>query len=463
MFWSRTVWGGAALSPLRQVLGKALGEDSLRLLEAGIFVLAIVHTFLAPSLHRMGCGRLERARRLESGQQASAANQRMVGELLLFLGHVEVVFGIWVVPLFWILVGVKGWAGAIQRLGLSRDFAEPVFVVAIMAVTSSRPILLCLDRWLQRVAALGRGSVAAWWFFLLTLGTLTGSLVTEAAAMTVTALLLGKRFFSLGPCPALSYATVGLLFANISIGGCLTHFAAPPVFMAARPWGWGTGYMFVHFGAKAIVATVLSSLLYLAVFRKEFARLEAIRRRGPAEQVAPERIPGWITVVHFLFVAWIVAAADTPILCLGGLLFFLSFFRMTRPFQSGLSLRQAVLVGCFLAGLEILGSRQSWWIRPLLERLGETSLLLSVAAIAAFNDNTLVTYLASLIPDLTETSKQTVMAGAMASGGLTVIANAPNPAGQALLSRYFPHGLSPLGLAAGALMPTAIALVLLSP
>ncbi|VVM06642.1 putative Na+/H+ antiporter [Methylacidimicrobium tartarophylax] len=463
MFWSSVISDGASSLPLPQLLWKAAGEEPVRLLGAGIFFLAIVHTFLAPSLHRLGCLRLEQARRLESGQQTSAAKERVVAELLLFLGQVEVVFGLWVIPLFWILVGVKGWAGAIQQLGLSRDFAEAIFVVAIMTVASSQPILLCLDRWLQQVAALGRGSVAIWWFSLLTLGTLTGSLVTEAGAMTVTALLLGKRFFALGPRPALSYATVGLLFANVSIGGCLTHFAAAPVFMAARPWGWGSGYMFVHFGAKAIIATFLSSLLYLAFFWKEFARLEALRCRGSTEEVAPERIPGWITGIHLLFVVWIVAAADTPVLCIGGLLFFLAFLRVTSPFQDEVSLRQAVLVGCFLAGLEILGSQQSWWISPLFERLSETSLLFSISAITAFNDNTLVTYLASLVPGLPESSKQAVMAGAMASGGLTVIANAPNPAGQALLSRFFPNGLSPLGLAAGALAPTAIALVLLRP
>ncbi|MDD2676125.1 MAG: putative Na+/H+ antiporter, partial [Methylacidiphilaceae bacterium] len=222
MFWSSVISETATPLSLPQLLWKAVGEEPLRFVEMGIFFLAILHTFLAPSLHRLGCRRLERAGRLESGQGPTAANQRVVAELLLLLGEVEVVFGFWVIPLFWILVGVKGWAGAIQRLGLSRDFEEAIFVVAVMTVASSRPILLFLDRWLQRVAALGRESVAAWWFSLLTLGALAGSLVTEPGAMTVTALLLGKRFFALGPRPALSYATVGLLFANVSIGGSLT-------------------------------------------------------------------------------------------------------------------------------------------------------------------------------------------------------------------------------------------------
>lgn len=448
---------------LPQLLREAAGEDPLRLLEAGIFFLAIVHAFLAPALHRCGSRRAERASRLAAEQSSKVARERVLADLFLLLGEIEVVFGLWVIPLFWLLVGVKGWDGAIERLGLSRDFAEALFVVAVMTVASSRPILLALDALLRRVAAVGRGSVAAWWFSLLTLGALAGSVITEPGAMTVTALLLGKHFFSLGPSPALAYATVGLLFANVSIGGCLTHFAAPPVFLAARAWGWGSGYMFVHFGAKAAAATLLGSLVYLVVFRKEFARLEGLRRRGGIEEADGERVPPWITGVHLLFLVWIVATAETPVLCVGGLLFFLGFLRVTSPFQDEVSLRQAVLVGFFLAGLELLGSRQGWWIRPLLERLNETSLLLGTATIAALNDNALVTYLASLVPGLQESSKRAVMAGALAAGGLTVIGNAPNPAGQALLSRYFPNGISPLGLAAGALLPTGIALVLLRP
>ncbi|VVM07980.1 hypothetical protein MAMC_01931 [Methylacidimicrobium cyclopophantes] len=448
---------------LSQLLRQAVGEDPLRLVEAAIFLLAIVHTFLAPSLHRLGNRRAERARRLVAECNPLAARQKMIAELLLLLGEIEVVFGLWVIPLFWIVVFFRGWSGAIERLGLSRDFAEAIFVVAVMTVASSRPILLFLDDLLLRVAALGRGSVAAWWFVLLTLGALAGSIITEAGAMTTTALLLGKRFFPLGPRPALSYATVGLLFTNVSIGGCLTHFAAPPVVLAARAWGWGSGYMVFHFGGKAAAATLLGSLIYLVVFRKEFHRLEALRRRISAEESSPERAPRWITGVHLLFLAWIVATAETPVLCVGGLLFFLGFLRVTGPFQDEVSLRQAVLVGFFLAGLELLGSRQSWWINPLLERLDETTLLLSAAAITAFNDNALVTYLASLVPGLEESAKQAVMAGAISTGGLTVIANAPNPAGQALLSRFFPEGISPLGLAAGALLPTGIALLLLRP
>lgn len=463
MVWFSVISDGSGALALLPFLRQAVGEDPLRLVEAGVFFLAILHTFLAPTLHRLGSRRRERAQLLAAERSPLAARVQVGAELLLLLGEIEVVFGLWVIPLFWILIGVQGWKGAVERLGLTRDFEEALFVVAVMTVASSGPILRFLDLLLGRLAALGRGSVASRWFSLLTVGSLAGSLVTEPGAMTVTASLLGKRFFALGPRPTLAYATVGLLFANVSIGGSLTHFAAPPVVLAARAWGWGSGYMFLHFGARAVAATLLGSLVYLILFRKEFRRLEALRRRSTAEEAAEEPIPRWITGFHLLFLGWIVATAEFPVLCVGGLLFFLGFRRVTSPFQDEISLRQAVLVGFFLAGLEVLGSRQSWWISPLLERLDSTSLLLGSAALAAFNDNALVTYLASLVPGLEEPAKQAVMAGALSSGGLTVIANAPNPAGQALLSRFFPNGISPLGLAAGALPPTVIALLLLRP
>ena len=83
------------------------------------------------------------------------------------------------------------------------------------------------------------------------------------------------------------------------------------------------------------------------------------------------------------------------------------------------------------------------------------------ALLTAFNDNALITYLATLVPDLSEPLKLAVVQGAVVGGGLTVIANAPNPAGQALLGRFFGGAVSPVGLAAGALIPTLIAALIL--
>ena len=51
------------------------------------------------------------------------------------------------------------------------------------------------------------------------------------------------------------------------------------------------------------------------------------------------------------------------------------------------------------------------------------------------------------------------MAGAVTGGGLTVIANAPNPAGFAILRPHFDdEAINPLGLVAAALVPTLVAM-----
>ena len=52
--------------------------------------------------------------------------------------------------------------------------------------------------------------------------------------MTLLAIVLKRRYFDQGVSPRLAYATLGLLFVNVSIGGTLTHFAAPPVLMVAK-------------------------------------------------------------------------------------------------------------------------------------------------------------------------------------------------------------------------------------
>jgi Na+/H+ antiporter NhaD/arsenite permease-like protein len=82
--------------------------------------------------------------------------------------------------------------------------------------------------------------------------------------------------------------------------------------------------------------------------------------------------------------------------------------------------------------------------------------MLGAIGLTAFNDNAAVTYLAAQVPDLTDSLKYAVVAGAVVGGGLTVIANAPNPAGQSLLRRYFPDGIAPLGLLLGALPATIV-------
>jgi Na+/H+ antiporter NhaD/arsenite permease-like protein len=148
--------------------------------------------------------------------------------------------------------------------------------------------------------------------------------------------------------------------------------------------------------------------------------------------------------------------AHHPALFIGGFLFFLAFAQATAHHQSKLDLRPSLLVGFFLAGLVIHGGLQGWWIEPVLKSLGELQLFLGATILTAFNDNAAITYLATLVPGFTDELKYAVVTGAVTGGGLTVIANAPNPAGQSILNRFFPEGIAPGGLFVGALIPTIV-------
>jgi hypothetical protein len=416
-----------------------------------IFGLAILHTFLAARV-------TERAQRMRPG----------IGrELTHFLGEVEVIFGLWAVPLMVTMAFAQGWADTVHYLDETVNYTEPLFVIVIMALASTRPIVSLAESSLRRVASLGGATPAAWWMTILIVAPLLGSLITEPAAMTIAALLLARQFFDLEPGIRLRYATLGLLFVNVSIGGTLTHFAAPPVLMVARPWDWDMALMLREFGWRVLIAIPAATLAYFAMFRKDFALLEA---RAPVvdievadEDTLPDRrllpVPLWVTVVHVAFMVWTVANAHHTALFLGGFLFFLGFLRATSAYQSRLDLKTPLLVGFFLAGLVVHGGLQGWWIGPLLGRLGEESLFAVATVLTAFNDNALITYLATLVPDLGHELKIAVVQGAVAGGGLTVIANAPNPAGQALLSRFFGGAVHPLGLVAGAALPTVLVVI----
>jgi hypothetical protein len=442
-----SAYGGEEGMRLGEVLLHRIRLEPLNAVGTAIFLAAIVHTFLAPAL----LGASHRLRRRLDRERGPEAHSFAV-EVLHFLGEIEAVFGIWCLPLLAAIAAARG--PRAPEAFLSRvHFAEPLFVFVIMAISSTRPVLSFAEGVLARLAALGGGRPLAWWLAILTVGPLLGSFITEPAAMTICALLLSRRIFDLGPSGRLRYATLGLLFVNVSVGGTLTDFAAPPVLIVAGPFGWDLPFMGTHFGWKAVIGIAIANAGFAIAFRKELAALAA-----PPDRIEParRRIPPVVVAVHLAFLALTVAGAHTPALFLGGFLFFLAFHAATAPYQDPIDLRSPLLVGFFLAGLVVHGSLQGWWIAPLLGRLAEVPLFLGAILLTAFNDNAAITYLASLVPDLGEVGRYAVVAGAVTGGGLTVIANAPNPAGQAALAKHFPDGVSPLGLLAGAAIPTVV-------
>ncbi|HQX81312.1 MAG TPA: putative Na+/H+ antiporter [Vicinamibacterales bacterium] len=429
----------------------------------GLFVLAIIHTFAAARFAALAHGVQHRHDEVERAH-GRPATPSLWAEVLHFLGEIEVVFGLWALVLLFAITAFVGWDTATHYFSDTVNYTEPMFVVVIMALAATRPVIGFAEQALKRVAAAGGATPAAWWVAILTIGPVLGSFITEPAAMTICALLLARQFYDLQPSTRLKYATLGVLFVNISIGGTLTPFAAPPVLMVARTWEWDIPFMLANFGWRAVIAILLSTGAYFFLFRKE---LQALGAQAPVVDVdQPDddtvgspllSVPRWVVVVHLAFMAWTVFNSHYPALFVGGFLFFLGFARATAPYQSRIELKTPLLVGFFLAGLVIHGGLQGWWIAPVLGSLAEEPLFLGATALTAVNDNALITYLATLVPNLGDSLKLAVVQGAVVGGGLTVIANAPNPAGQALLGRFFGGAISPVGLLAGALVPTLIA------
>ncbi|HEY5705474.1 MAG TPA: putative Na+/H+ antiporter [Terrimicrobiaceae bacterium] len=445
----------------QRLVGRAAAEP-FNLVATVIFLLAICHTFLASKFlsiahqyeHRYDALEGEEAQAGEtSGVARKRDRLRFKATLFHFLGEIEAVFGIWAIPLAIAIVAFKGWKTMVHYFD-GVEYTEPIFVFVIMAIASSRPVLRFAEDCLALFAALGGKTPAAWWLSILTVGPLLGSFITEPAAMTICALLLVDRFYKLQPSMNLRYATLGLLFVNISVGGTLTHFAAPPVVMVAGKWDWGMGYMFMKFGWKAILGILVANALFFAAFRKELLSMKA---RADATDDAGPPIPPFITIGHLLAISWTVVNAHYPALVVFGLLFFLAFVVATERHQNVINLRSPMLVGFFLAALVIHGGCQRWWIAPVLGDLTKWPLMIGSVLLTAFNDNAAITYLATLVPGFTEELKFAVVAGAIAGGGLTVIANAPNPAGQSILQSQFEDGgISPLKLLLGAIIPTII-------
>jgi hypothetical protein len=535
-------------------------QEPFNLAATLIFFAAIVHTFLSTKFLSIA-HKWEHAHEEKKKQgQVSRHSVHHGAELFHFLGEIEVVFGVWAIALIGAILVYFDWPTTVNYICYKVNFTEPMFVVVIMTLAATRPILYASEAVMRKIADLMGGSLKAWWLTILTLGAILGSFITEPAAMTISALLLSRQFYELEPSEKFKYATIGLLFVNISVGGTLTHFAAPPVLMVVGPWQWDTAYMLTHFGWKAVLGIFMATGVYFWAFRSELSTLEEkfavkmlkkeIRERylkreeleSTLDRIIPEidqelgfremldrkiqtvvgkakahliaqymnrvaekgidpdlarlafeqrfdeitlsrmrraipmllpedqhaafidpewdrredPVPLWVVLIHILFMGWTIFNAHHPEMFVPGLLFFLGFWQITAPYQNRVDLKSPLLVGLFLGGLVIHGGVQGWWIEPVLGSLPKLPLMLSATVLTAFNDNAAITFLSTLVPGFTESLKYAVVAGAVTGGGLTVIANAPNPAGQSLLKTHFTDGVSPAGLFKAALIPTII-------
>lgn len=403
------------------------------------FALAIAHTFAVKFFQEI-------AHKYPEGS---------VGENLFhLLGEVEVVFGIWAGLFFAAFLLIAGPKEAIAYLE-NRNYTEPIFVFVIMTICASKPILSLSEMLIKCVGhVLPLNGNLGFYVAILTVGPLLGSFITEPAAMTVTALVLLRNLYEKKISDKLKYATLGLLFVNVSIGGTLTPYAAPPVLMVAPKWNWNLAFMLTHFGWKAIVAVIVSTGLVAYRFRKEISGTNLVF--NPKKSTI--KIPSWIYLLHILLLIGVVLSSHHMVLFVGIFLFFLGLANVTREYQETLKIKESLLVGFFLGGLVILGGQQNWWLEPLLSRLSALPLYLGAMGLTAFTDNAAITYLGSQVEGLSEMSKYALVAGSVVGGGLTVIANAPNPAGYSTLNSSFGNdGISPALLFLSALLPTIVA------
>ena len=422
-----------------------MNPSSQEILATVLFACAVLHTFCVKRFAKW----------------AHHYPQGSIGENLFhFLAETEVVFGLWASALF---AGIAILNGSIHAAvdyidSLKENYAEPKFVLVVMVVAATRPVVNLAEAiilWIARLLPFKES--VSFYMAALSIGPVFGSFITEPAAMTLLALLLKRRYFDGNIGTLLAYATIGLLFVNVSIGGTLTHFAAPPVLMVATPWKWDTLFMAETFGWRALASCLCSTLLVTLVFWKQLNAVEQDTRK-------PRYIPIWLTVLHLVFLGSVVGFAHHPDIFFGIFMIFLGMVTATHEYQDSLKLREGLLVGFFLAGLVTLGKPQSWWLDPLINnpQMTGNKLFYGATALTAITDNAALTYLGTQVKDMSDALKYALVAGAVTGGGLTVIANAPNPAGAGILqsSRAFGEtGLSPIGLLLGATPPTLFAIL----
>ena len=413
-----------------------MNPTSMQVIGAMLFALAVVHTFSTKFFER-----------LAHGQPRHAGIWHLLGE-------VEVVFGFWAMVLMLFMFGIDGKQDATAYLD-SRNFTEPLFVFAIMVIAGTRPILQFTGdfvRLIARYTPLPQGM--SLYFLLLSAVPLLGSFITEPAAMTLAALMLRDTLFSRDVSNKLKYSTLGVLFVNISIGGTLTPFAAPPVLMVAAKWDWDIWFMVANFGWKATIAVLINAASVSLLFRKELGHVAA------KQDHSTPSVPLAVVLVHLVFLTGVVVFGHHPAVFLGLFLFFLGFTSAYQRHQSPLILREAMLVAFFLGGLVVLGGMQQWWLEPVLMTMDAKAVFFGATALTAITDNAALTYLGSMVEGLSTEFKTSLVAGAVTGGGLTLIANAPNPAGAAILKEKFSNGaIQPLGLLIAALPPTLVAIL----
>lgn len=410
--------------------------STINFIGTALFAIAILHTFSTKYFEHL------------------AHTHKKFSGILHLLGEVEIVFGFWAMVLVVFMFILEGSSSAVGYVD-SRNFTEPMFVFVIMVIAATKPILEFSEKIVILISKfIPIKTEVGMFFLLLSFVPLLGSFITEPAAMTLAALLLGRLYYNNKLSEKFKYLTLGVLFVNISIGGTLTPYAAPPVLMVAGTWNWDILFMMENFGWRSAIAVLINASALTFFYRNELTKINfnAQTKKG---------VPVALTIVHLLFLLGVVIFAHHPAVFMSLFLFFLGITTAYKHYQSELILKEALLVAFFLAGLVVIGGVQQWWLQPVLISMSDNAVYFGATILTAFTDNAALTYLGSLVDGLSDPFKISLVAGAVTGGGLTVIANAPNPAGISILKKYFnEEAVSPLGLLLGALIPTLVAVIL---
>jgi hypothetical protein len=409
---------------------------TVHIVASAIFLITILHTFATKFFINL-------------------ANQfpRYKNFLHMF-GEVEFIFGFWALILVIILLFILGAGQTISYLSEQR-FTEPLFVFVIMVIAASKPILdfslLLVIRFSKLIPI---PITVGFYFITMTFIPLLGSLITEPATMTLAALILRDYFYNKKISNKLKYATIGTLFVNVSIGGALTPFAAPPILMVASKWNWDLSFIFFTFGWRAILVVVINSLFLTFLFYKELSSIKNLRFKKINLSLK-------VLAVHLISLLAIIIFAHQAFIFFGIFFIFIGFASFYKKYQNPLIIKESFMVALFLVSLVILSGQQQWWLQNMLTELTANQIFYGATALTAIIDNAALTYLGSLAEGLSDQFKYALVAGALTGGGLTIIANAPNPSGYAILCKKFDNKIiSPLYLFISAIPPTIVAIIL---
>lgn len=543
------------MSSFLDILLSEIPKNPFNIFATIIFFLAILHSFFTSKINAIAHELELKYYQKKISKLVPADSSCISAGILHFLGEIEAVFGIWALVLGIGMSYFFDWQAFVNYIN-NLNYKEPIFIIVIMTISSSRPILKTAELVIWKIVKLFSGSLEAWWITILIIGPILGSLITEPASMVISAYLLSEKFYELNPSKKLKYATLSLLFVNTSIGGTLSNFAAPPVLIVAEKWNWSSLFMLKEFGLKSIFAIITSTFVYFFIFKNDIRNLKkayalnrfkkyvqrkfiskkelensfddlemeineklgftknfvescniiknqikneayiklnfteiknysvdsSIEERfeeikssemkrtipgllpfeerpsyiDPNWDNREDKVPTWIMIIHCIFLVLILLNSHEPVIFIAIFLFFLGFIQVTPFYQNRLDLKPPLMVAFFLSSLIVHGGIQEWWISDLLKNLPPLQLNLISTFLTTFNDNAAITYLSSLVPNLSDSMKYAVLSGAVTGGGLTLIANAPNPIGQSILKKYFENGISASQLFKYALIPTII-------